>query len=319
MPKSAITSRGLIAACLLVVSYLFAGAAAAQPQLDELPDFSRQGADTCIGCHDGDSDVLPVLDIFQTPHGVVADQRTPFANQQCETCHGPGTDHGRRLRPGQERPPVIAFGKNSIWSNVQENKICADCHQGTARTHWDGSEHQRQDLNCADCHTVHATHDPVTVRDEQPTVCFQCHTRERAESLQPSTHPIRQGQMACSDCHEPHGSLTEAMLIRPTLNETCYECHAEKRGPFLWEHAPAAENCANCHNPHGSIHQGMLERRAPLLCQECHSRAGHPSIAHTGSGLPGNSPSSMLLGNSCTNCHSQVHGSNHPSGANLSR
>jgi hypothetical protein len=63
----------------------------------------------------------------------------------------------------------------------------------------------------------------------------------------------------------------------------------------------------------------MLTQRAPLLCQQCHSQAGHPSLPATSNSLPGRSPSTYLLGSSCLNCHSQVHGSNHPSGSKLSR
>ncbi len=99
----------------------------------------------------------------------------------------------------------------------------------------------------------------------------------------------------------------------------CFGCHAEKRGPYLWEHAPVAEDCSNCHNPHGSNHPGMLAQRAPLLCQSCHSQSGHPSIAYDADGLASGAPSQYLLGQSCLNCHSQVHGSNHPSGSKLMR
>jgi DmsE family decaheme c-type cytochrome len=113
--------------------------------------------------------------------------------------------------------------------------------------------------------------------------------------------------------------MSAKLLIKPTLNETCYTCHAEKRGPVLWEHAPVAENCANCHTPHGSINPTLLVKRPPLLCQSCHSQAGHPSVARTGAGLPGGNPSGFLLSGSCVNCHSAVHGSNDPSGVKLMR
>ncbi len=316
MPRLLMCGRACALMALMAASLALVAVAMAQHQ--DLPGYSTAGADTCLRCHDDESD-YPVLSVFETPHGATADPAAPFANAQCESCHGPGGDHTGRIRPGDERPPMLAFGENSIWPKARESEVCASCHQDVARVHWQGSQHQRYDVGCTDCHTVHARRDPVTVSTLQSQTCFECHTRERAQSLQPSTHPVRQGQMTCSDCHQPHGSLTTAMLNRPTLNETCYDCHAEKRGPFLCEHAPVTEDCSSCHSPHGSIHPGMLERRAPLLCQECHSRAGHPSIAQTGSGLPGNSPSRMLLGGSCTNCHSQVHGSNHPSGSWLSR
>ena len=111
----------------------------------------------------------------------------------------------------------------------------------------------------------------------------------------------------------------ELQLVRQTVNDTCFQCHAEKRGPYLWEHAPVAEDCTTCHNPHGSNQPGMLAQRAPFLCQSCHSQSGHPSIAYDADGLATGMPSQYLLAESCLNCHSQVHGSNHPSGSKLMR
>jgi len=111
------------------------------------------------------------------------------------------------------------------------------------------------------------------------------------------------------------------MLIKPTLNQTCFSCHADKRGPLLWEHAPVAEDCSLCHTAHGSVRSALLTKSPPLLCQQCHSAADHPSAARTSSSLPGGSAggSIFLVAGSCTNCHSQVHGSNHPAGAKLMR
>ena len=111
------------------------------------------------------------------------------------------------------------------------------------------------------------------------------------------------------------------MLSQPTLNQTCNSCHADKRGPVLWEHAPVAEDCSLCHVPHGSVRTALLTKNPPLLCQQCHTTASHPSLARTAQGLPGGSSggAAFLVAGSCTNCHSQVHGSNHPAGAKLMR
>ena len=124
----------------------------------------------------------------------------------------------------------------------------------------------------------------------------------------------------CSDCHTPHGTTAQKQLVRATINETCFECHAEKRGPMLWEHEPVTEDCSLCHAPHGSTNTGMLKLRGPILCQSCHSQQGHPSFAYGPQGLPGgSSPATALALGNCTNCHTQVHGSNHPSGSSLTR
>ena len=92
---------------------------------------------------------------------------------------------------------------------------------------------------------------------------------------------------------------------------------------MLWEHAPVAEDCALCHASHGSVRPAMLTKNTPALCQDCHSVAGHPAVSRTGAALPGNGGggggSIFVVAGSCTNCHSQVHGSNHPAGAKLMR
>lgn len=279
--------------------------------------YSRQGADTCLKCHDSDH----IQSIFQTPHGQKGDSRTPFAKMQCETCHGPGGKHARRLMPGQKRPFIFLFGSKSPVPVKKQNAVCLSCHQEQTPA-WQGGPHQEAGVACADCHTIHAKRDKVLSKATQPEVCFKCHKSQRAQFQRAFTHPVGDraaGQLACSDCHQPHKSLNQALLIQPTVNQTCYTCHADKRGPFLWEHPPAAENCTLCHQPHGSNHRYLLSKEPPLLCQDCHSPAGHPSVARTGEGLPNNQPSALILAGSCTNCHTKVHGSNSPSGAELFR
>jgi DmsE family decaheme c-type cytochrome len=307
-------AAGLLLLCLGMPPAQSAEEAAAKSE----PAYTARGADTCLKCHD-ESSKFPVLSIFKTRHAQPADKRTPFGTLQCEACHGPGAQHAVEVPEGQKQGPIIAFGRKSAVPAEKQNQVCLSCHQGENRIAWKGGTHGGSDVTCVSCHKIHATHDAVRTTAEQPDVCYTCHKRERADFDKPSVHPVRFAQMACNSCHQVHGATTAKLLIKPTLNETCYTCHAEKRGPFLWEHAPAAEDCSTCHVPHGSIHPTLLTKRAPLLCQQCHSQAGHPSVAYTGSGLPGGSPSPFVLAGSCMNCHSQVHGSNSPSGVKLQR
>lgn len=295
--------------------------------------YSDKGADTCIRCHDED-EAYPVFDIFKTKHGQQGDKHSPFSGLQCEACHGPGVagaaamqevldkgGHVGKVRPGQERPPILNFGDKSDETVEKQNGMCLNCHEDKDHIGWKGSVHQTGNTACANCHQIHTAKDPVLTKKTQPEVCFKCHKRERTEFYKTSSHPVRNGQMGCTDCHKTHGTIADHLLKKPTLNQSCYTCHAEKRGPLIWEHAPVTEDCSICHTAHGSIHSPLLTKRAPLLCQQCHSQAGHPSIAPNGSDLPGGfgAPSAYLLSGGCINCHSQVHGSNHPSGAKLMR
>jgi len=306
---------GVVAACLALP--LPVAAQTAPPGDADKPAYSRNGADTCLNCHDDEV----VLGVFHTKHAVPGDPRSPFgAGQlQCEACHGPGGKHTARVKRGEERPPMIKFGSDKPTPVREQNAMCVACHQADLGFGWHGSAHDDNTVACADCHDLHVARDPVLSTSTQSAVCETCHQIQRADALKPYAHPLHEGKMACGDCHDPHGSTAQYLLVGQTTNETCYQCHADKRGPFLWEHPPVAEDCTNCHAPHGSNQPDMLVQRAPVLCQSCHSQAGHPSIAHTPDGLPDGMPSKYLLGQSCLNCHSQVHGSNHPSGSKLMR
>src|SRR3569832_965661 len=224
---------------------------------------------------------------------------------------------------------------------------CSNCHQGGNRTHWDGGQHKQNGVTCNDCHKVHAKDDAVITKVTQTEVCANCHKKQRAETHRISAHPIDAGKVACSDCHNPHGSIGPKLLKKASVNETCFNCHAEKRGPFLWNHASANDDCMNCHTPHGSTVAPLLEQRSPWLCQQCHAgTTPHPGNIYSGASLPGgpianinantsnttnpvnpvtgarialNNPPAQFPFRGCTNCHSQVHGSNHPAGIYLLR
>lgn len=318
------TKQSLIAVLLLLSAFGFAVAASVEAVAASAPEvpgqgtqYTEKGADTCLTCHN-EAWPVPIFPIFKTKHANRADPRTPFAGLQCEACHGPGAKHAG----SGDKNAINSFKDTSFIPVAERNKVCLGCHQGKARIGWQGSTHESNNLACTSCHKIHAEHDPVRAKATQPEVCYKCHRKQRADFNKPSVHPVRFGRITCSDCHSPHGSNnTTALLAKPTVNQTCYTCHAEKRGPFLWEHAPVAEDCTLCHSPHGSVRPSLLKKTPPLLCQQCHTVAGHPAVAHTGAALPGGGGggAAFLLAGSCTNCHSQVHGSNHPSGYKLMR
>ncbi len=280
-------------------------------------EYSRKGADTCLSCHDN----ATTLAIFKTKHAVPSDARGPFGHGQlqCEACHGPGDSHAGRVRRGAERPAIFAFHPGSVASIEAQNGMCLDCHSNDVGFGWHNGAHPSDELACSDCHTSHAAVDAVQQVATQVEVCGNCHQRQRNDTLKAFGHPLFDDKMTCTGCHSTHADDASNIMARQTLNDTCVDCHAEKRGPFLWEHAPVSEDCGLCHAAHGSNHSGMLTKRAPLLCQGCHAQAGHPSIAYGTDGLASDLPSQYLLGQSCMNCHSQVHGSNHLSGSKLMR
>jgi len=324
-PRGAVLVAGMLVVLLRPLPAFPEEPVAVAAPAQETKAFSEGGVDTCLECHD-ETEKHPVLSILSTPHAVLGDARTPLAQQHsCETCHGPSAAH-----VDEESTRVdVAFGQDAPVE--PQNEKCLSCHQGSLRMGWAGSKHDLQNVPCAACHTVHAREDRVLVknidpmrfnREGQASVCFQCHLEKRAQiQHRVSSHPLREGKIDCSDCHNPHGSMGPTNLARPTLNETCYQCHAEKRGPFLWEHAPVREDCSICHEPHGSNNPTLLKTRMPQLCQQCHiAGGGHPPTPYGG---PNPGPplgiERRVGAASCLNCHTEVHGSNHPSGVRWTR
>ena len=313
---------------MVTILLMVTDAFAAGPAHDELVaklgegEYSRRGADSCLGCHDED-DAFPTLEVFRTVHGHPGILGSPFqmadggvlpAGMQCEACHGPAGEHTRSILPDDAtREPMINFGLRGNADATVQNGLCLACHANYERAHWAGSAHQQGGLACADCHVTHAEVDAVRTREGQAETCGRCHRQVAADTLKLSSHPMRDNQLLCRDCHDPHGG-GDALVRRATINDTCLACHADLRGPFLWEHAPVVEDCGICHVPHGSNQPALLVRRAPQLCQGCHSSVGHRSFAQTPENLAAGRASAFLLANACLNCHFSVHGSNHPSG-----
>lgn len=268
------------------------------------------GWKTCLECHEDEHKSME-----RTLHGRVLAtgvSRTDLQRHGCEACHGPGSKHEH---DPTDPDTIIKFGPKAPQSGLAQNAMCLQCHTKGRRNEWHGSPHEIRDVSCVSCHSVHAS---KTLKADlnvptQLQLCGQCHQIPAAAAYNWSHHPIREGKMQCADCHNVHGTITEKLIPDNSINEACYRCHADTRGPFLWEHAPVRENCLNCHLPHGSNNVRLLRLRAPRICQECHNEAGHPSAAFS------NLADRRLLTRACLNCHMNIHGSNHPSGFALTR
>jgi DmsE family decaheme c-type cytochrome len=275
------------------------GVTAAAPQS---PTATYVGEDTCLTCHAGQKEGY-----FDSPHHRAMDPRTPAAAKSCETCHGPGSDHASD--PVHNK--VKDFQKAS---STDINATCTSCHNKGEHALWDGSTHEARGLACTSCHSVHSPKsEKAQLRGRtQMELCATCH-RDKVAKLDRSGHmPVREGKMDCTTCHNVHGS-TNVKLLRKgdTIAGMCTTCHADKRGPFLWEHAPASEGCTTCHDPHGSQNERMLVAKLPILCQRCHVSTRHPSTIYDSGVL---ATSNRLFGRSCVTCHAAIHGSNHPAG-----
>jgi DmsE family decaheme c-type cytochrome len=263
------------------------------------------GAKVCVTCHAAQAESFS-----HTIMGRIG--KTQKGKFDCENCHGPGSAHVK-AGGGRGVGGIISFRPEDLSRTADENNaICLTCHQRGDRTYWNGSTHETRGLMCTNCHTVmkQVSRKFQIKTAFEPDTCFQCHKDRRAQMFRTSHMPLREGKMVCSDCHNPHGSATEAMLRENSINDTCYKCHAEKRGPFLFEHTPVRENCLNCHDPHGSVNEYMLKISRPRLCTECHA-FGH--------GTTSGPLAVQSISRQCQNCHTEVHGTNSPAGPLLHR
>ncbi|RJX25019.1 MAG: DmsE family decaheme c-type cytochrome [Desulfurivibrio sp.] len=223
----------------------------------------------------------------------------------CQTCHGDTAEH--TADPTMQN--VLTYRARQGSPAEQLSAKCLECHSGdTHLAMWDLGQHSRNDVSCFSCHVMHAPRAEV----DQPATCFTCHRSSRMEVSKQSHHPIMENKIKCSDCHNTHGALSRAMIRDDSVNQLCYQCHAEKRGPYVWEHPPVEENCLICHTPHGSRHAKLLVEKVPNICQDCHDWSGHPGAPYDATGgFTGSVPNDRFFARSCLNCHGAIHGSAH--------
>jgi DmsE family decaheme c-type cytochrome len=252
---------------------------------------------SCYRCHTD----MRVFQEIAGPHQICGPN-----NFNCTTCHDP---HGQ-IKEGTRKD------------------LCLQCHSGTPTMAWHSSSHNLNGVACTDCHNPHPntrvqqvvgiSHTNVArpkrlmMSVQEPESCYKCHPKIFGLTSLPSHHPIKEGKMVCSDCHDAHGQR-EGNLKGENVNLLCYKCHAEKQGPFAYAHPPVTENCAICHEPHGTVANNLLKQPPTFLCLRCHS--GHlnshgPQANATNINI--NTSIRRALYTNCTECHTRIHGSDIP-------
>ena len=300
----------LTAAIFAMSGSAVAVAVAASPPQFAAPPGQTGGAyageTTCLACHDDRS--------YRGAHAHTFNERTPAATMGCESCHGPGKAHADSGDPTLIR-------RFSQMAAADASEVCTTCHNRGNHALWDGSQHDQRNVSCISCHSVHAPQGNGQLRARnETTLCATCHRNVTNRQHRFNHMPVREGAMTCSSCHNPHGS-TNVRLLRAgtTIDESCTSCHADKRGPYLWEHAPVSESCITCHEPHGSNNDRMLVSKQPFLCQRCHVTSRHPPTVYDGYLLNNSQNANKIYGRACAVCHQMIHGSNAPSGKALLR
>ena len=101
--------------------------------------------------------------------------------------------------------------------------------------------------------------------------------------------------VTCANCHDPHGSDNEAMLIKP-VKEVCSTCHAPnaQNGP----HAPTVE--AHTHHARGSAGSECIACHMPRIEQTI---ADVDVRAHTFKFITPGESDALKIPNACNLCH----------------
>ena len=316
---------GLCAAVLLVIWSASAQQVGLEPatymrgaiQLDD----QYIGSDACKDCHEDQ-----FKNFSHTAHSVLTRLDSWKGKVTgCEQCHGPGKAHAEEGDPSK----IISF-KNKSSKAISET--CLGCHAGKEEhNNFRRGEHWRNDVGCTDCHASHSSvamvRNPGSIslisessrrnvdslgaqmlKAGEPQLCLGCHAEMKAQFNMPFHHKVLEGQIKCSDCHNPHGGfeLKQARLSTGA-DSVCLKCHTDKQGPFVFEHAPLkVEGCSSCHTPHGSANAKLLARsRIRQLCLECHSNAFEIGAPNT----PNFHNQATLRYQNCTTCHVKIHGS----------
>lgn len=282
-------------------------------------DFSSDEA--CAACHEPH-----VTSFHRSAHKTYSENSKAAASKQgCQSCHGPGRVHMDHLEEADKiLDYVISFKKGDAAS---QSAACLRCHQDTmSEAHWKKTGHAREDVSCAACHAIHNPNTPERsfsgrlealasilspiavarresarlLRGDEATICGACHKREALEFRRNSHHPVPEGRMVCSDCHDLHPMKTASRRVK-SGRDYCITCHPSTAGPFVFEHDPVAgftgDGCTECHKPHGAHNPKLLTLYSRGLCNSCHSEQAN----------------NHYPGRNCweTLCHGSIHGSNH--------
>jgi len=302
--KRAARTRASIVAILLIAAAAGTRSVAAQ---EINPDTLRT---LCNGCHRDKFEALPA-----NPHSALdseAWRADSGAALPCLACHGDVTQH---VRSGGGQGDVFAFREEPASDKVQR---CLGCHNDTHPS-FAQSSHARAGLVCMDCHSQHASEpgahailatpamaSPNRRLGLETQVCFGCHAEIFAQFSLNEHHRLDEGAIECVSCHDPHAAQSR-QLLGGFKQELCADCHADKAGPFVFEHGVSrVEGCTACHIPHGSQNRHLLtHQNVAELCLSCHAEVPQFHLGFISVG-----PSRFGLETRCTNCHSAIHGSN---------
>ncbi|RKZ14654.1 hypothetical protein DRQ53_11015 [bacterium] len=279
----------------------------------------------CTACHDPHASQnsgqlhLPLIEQCTECHAVIADWlkrpmvHEPVASGDCETCHDPHGSEFAALLPGQ----IV--------------ETCRSCHEADAAMNAAHGSPALAESDCTACHDPHSSDGPGLLRSIEHgpfasgncttchgdmdgrtdfrvadirTLCERCHMSTRQFADFPLHHNLDHPR-SCVQCHNPHASNVEALLLKRST-DLCAGCHfaePEREKPRAAYATHDVMDCGECHVPHGGVNENYLRTLSTDLCSDCHTEAhqvSHPV------GPDVIDPRTEMAVN-CLSCH-QLHG-----------
>ncbi|NIR47995.1 T9SS type A sorting domain-containing protein [candidate division KSB1 bacterium] len=251
---------------------------------DSVSAFVQQTA-RCLECHttgwdttvtnQGADEFVEVTEPYEGNFNVTITDSAGFlakTNVQCESCHGPSSDHP--TNPSGIKPPTVIPAEQ-----------CGQCHQGQHTPYlenWLESKHAisntndnaflqnlfRNDPECSGCHTFQGFLEFVGETPEDTTnIVPDVQNPPGDESL----------PLVCAACHDPHNALHEGQLrLQPV--DLCAKCHnpEDAEPPDNPHHSTdsmfegtGAFEFADVEYTRESTHQ-LLPRIQEVKCIACH-------------------------------------------------
>ena len=273
-------------------------AASAPSQAPSDPDYL--GPQVCEACHE---------DLYKgwekSPHWkTTLDTKGGPSHQGCEGCHGPGLAH---LTDAQRQDKNISFSGSHHEGNQCALPDLPCLRQGAHGRRKFRAHEKRCQLHllpfAAPCgrFRVSAGKNAAGTLLHLPR-----RSRNRSSICRFTIASMKVSSSAAIATIRTAPSRPKQVRTSAAQDVVCYTCHAEKRGPFVFEHEVVkVEGCESCHSPHGSPNAHMLKvSNVNILCLSCHTTSfanapGAPSFHNQAAQYQ-----------SCTLCHSQIHGSN---------
>lgn len=250
------------------------------------------------------------------------------ANVQCESCHGPGSEHAYSL--GNPTRIAVSFSAGD----------CAQCHDSEPYhlkgQEWNNSQH------------AIATRTPT---GEARSACVRCHSAmgftDYVAGVPENQRRTAYEAITCAACHDPHGEANPAMLravgavtlldgITTVTNggkgQLCMQCHIARRNAVVYvETTPGSSGFHPHYGPQTDMLMGAnaitYGKTIPSSahrevvkdsCVTCHLQfvsASHPAFGNVGGhtfrvgwdgGTPTNPDDDVHLTGACVQCHGNI-------------